>query len=375
VHVVEVAAAMLDGGHEQVTWFTDASVGLRAVIAIHSTALGPSLGGVRFWRYPDDDHAVADALRLSAAMTAKAAVAGLHQGGGKTVVLWDDAHATRSDAFLGALGRAIEALGGRYLAAEDVGATQADMDGIARETAWVTGVDPARGGSGDPSPVTAYGVLHGMRAACDEAFGSSDLAGRTVVVQGAGHVGVQLVRLLRQAGARVAVSDVDGAKAAAAGGAEVLPPEAVLRTECDVLAPCALGGVLTTASVSELRCRVVCGAANNQVADDVAGDALAARGIVYAPDFVVNAGGIINIAQEWASDGYSSERAHADAARIEGTTRAVFELARAERMAPHRAAHELARRRLASEGGARPYLPGEPSVMRDALLVRRERFR
>jgi leucine dehydrogenase len=371
---MDLSTAMLAGEHEQVTWFTDTRVGLRAVIAIHSTALGPSLGGIRFWRYDREADAVADVLRLSSAMTMKAAVAGLQQGGGKTVVLWDDPHAVRSDEFLYALGRAIEALGGRYLAAEDVGASQRDMDGIAGQTAWVTGVDPARGGSGDPSPVTAYGVLHGMRAACDEAFGSPELGGRRVVVQGAGHVGTHLTRLLLQSGARVAISDVDSARAVATG-ADVIAPDDVVTAECDVLAPCALGGVLTTHSVEKLRCRAICGAANNQLADAAASEALSARGITYAPDFVVNAGGIINIAQEWAAGGYSSERAHAEAARIEETTRHVFEIARAEGITTDEAAHELACRRIDRAGRKRPYLPGEPSVMRDALLARRERFR
>jgi len=353
--------------HEQVTWFHDPAVGLRAIVAIHSTALGPALGGIRFWHYARDDDALTDVLRLSQAMTMKAAVAGLAQGGGKTVVLWDDSHASRPDAFLSSLGRCIDALGGRYLAAEDVGATQRDMDGIAAETAWVTGVDPARGGSGDPSPVTAFGVLAGMRAA----YGSH-LAGARVVVQGAGHVGACLARLLVDAGARVSISDVDGAKAAAVG-VDVLGVDEVLTTECDVLAPCALGGVLTRASVGALRCAVVCGAANNQLADEDAAVALAERGIVYAPDYVVNAGGIINIAHEWAPGGYSSERAYAQTAGIEDTTRSVLTLARVEGITTAAAADELARRRLATEGRA-PYRPGEPSVMREALLARRSRF-
>jgi glutamate dehydrogenase/leucine dehydrogenase len=368
-----VTDSMMAGGHEQVSWFADPAVGLRAVVGIHSTALGPALGGIRFWRYPRDEDALADVLRLSAAMTMKAAVAGLDQGGGKTVVLWDDPNTVRSEPFFQSLGRAVEALGGRYIAAEDVGASQADMDGIARETAWVTGVDPGRGGSGDPSPVTAYGVLSGMRAACEEAFGSTTLSGRRVVIQGAGHVGAHLARLLIEAGARVAVSDIDESRAAATG-AEVLGAGAALTSECDVLAPCALGGVLDTNSIPRVRAKVVCGAANNQLADDAAADALAACGIVYAPDFVVNAGGIINIAEEWAPGGYSGERAHAAAARIETTTRRVFELARAEGVNSARAAAELARRRIESDGRGRPYLPGEPSVMRAALLARHTRF-
>ncbi len=350
--------------HEQVTWFADPPVGLRAVVAIHSTALGPSLGGVRFWHYATEHDALQDALRLSHAMTMKAAVAGLQQGGGKTVVLWDDPHAARSDAFLRSLGRWIDALGGRYLAAEDVGASQRDMDGIATETPWVTGIDPRRGGSGEPSSVTAYGVLHGMRAACDTA----SLAGRRVVIQGAGHVGACLAHMLVDDGARVSISDIDGEKAASVGVAVVDPAEA-MTIDCDVFAPCALGGVLTESSVTALRCAVVCGAANNQLCDERAAETLETRGIVYAPDYVVNAGGIINIAHEWHPDGYSLERARAQAEGISDTTRRVFALARAEGLTTARAADELARRRIATEGGA-PYRPGEPSVMRDALLRR-----
>ncbi|MDQ1519393.1 MAG: leucine dehydrogenase, partial [Actinomycetota bacterium] len=359
--------------HEQVTYFADPAVGLRAIVAIHSTVLGPALGGVRFWHYAREQDARTDALRLSQAMTMKAAVADLPQGGGKAVVFWDDPHAARSDAFLRSLGRWIDVLGGRYLAAEDVGASQRDMDGIARETPWVTGVDPARGGSGDPSPVTAFGVLHGMRAACEAAFGSGELAGRRVVVQGAGHVGACLARLLVDAGAHVAIGDIDDPKARAVG-VPVLASGEVMSADCDVFAPCALGGVLTRASVVDLRCAVVCGAANNQLLDDDAGEALEARGIVYAPDYVVNAGGIINIAQEWAPGGYAADRAYAEVARIAATTRHVFAIAREEHITSARAADELARRRIAAVRRG-PYRPGEPSAMRDALVARHELFK
>jgi len=358
--------------HEQVTYFADPAVGLRAIVAIHSTVLGPALGGVRFWHYSREEDARTDALRLSQAMTMKAAMAGLPQGGGKAVVFWDDPHAARSDDFLRSLGRWIDVLGGRYLAAEDVGATQRDMDGIARETPWVTGVDPRRGGSGDPSPVTAFGVLHGMRAACAEAFGSADVADRRVVVQGAGHVGACLARLLVDAGAHVAISDIDAPKARAVG-VPVLASDEVISAECDVFAPCALGGVLTRSSATELRCAVVCGAANNQLLDDDAGEALEARGIVYAPDYVVNAGGIINIAQEWAPGGYVADRAYAETARISDTTSHVFAIARDEHITSARAADELARRRIAAAGGG-PYRPGGASAMRDALIARHEMF-
>ena len=362
------------GGHEEVVLVADAAVGLRAIIAIHSTALGPSLGGVRFWHYPTEDDALADVLALSEAMTLKAAAAGLDQGGGKAVVMWDDPHAPRPEPFLRSLGRAIHQLGGRYLAAEDVGATQADMDGLALETPWVTGVDPASGGSGDPSPVTALGVLHGMHAACAEAFGDRTLAGRRVVVQGAGHVGEHLVNLLTGAGASVAVADIDGEKAARLGAThavDVVEPAAVLEEPCDVLSPCALGGTLTPDRVDRLRCSVVCGAANNQLAVPEVDDALAARGIVYAPDFVVNAGGIINIAEEFT--GYSPERAGARAAAIEATTAGIFDRARAWHLAPGRAAARVARERIAREGAGRRWMPGDPAAWTEGAPLTRLR--
>jgi leucine dehydrogenase len=278
-------------------------------------------------------------------MSYKAAMAGLDQGGGKMVVRWDDPHASRSPAFLRAVGRAVDRLGGRYYAAEDVGASQRDMDGIAQVTPYVTGADPARGGSGDPSPMTAFGVVCGMRAACDAAFGSASLRGRKIVVQGAGHVGAALARLLTDDGAVALVSDIDRERAEAVG-VRVLPPDAVFDEECDVLAPCALGGVLTVERAQRLLPRVVCGAANNQLADDAAGDALAHRGVIDAPDFVVNAGGIINISQERHRDGYSVERARVQTAQIEATTAAVLAEAARTGTAPHRVAVDMARARI-----------------------------
>ncbi len=370
---MELTELVAAGGHEQVVGFADASVGLRGIIAVHSTALGPSLGGIRFWRYASDAEALHDVLRLSTAMTMKAAVAGLRQGGGKAVVHWDDPRRERDDAFRRALGRAVHLLGGRYVAAEDVGATQADMDGIFRETPWVTGIDPACGGSGDPSPVTAWGVLHGMHAACAEAFGERDLAGRRVVIQGVGHVGAHLARLLVDAGADVAVADIDAVRAdriAAESGCVAIAAGEALSMPCDILAPCALGGVLTVSSVAALRCAIICGAANNQLADDAADDALARRAILYVPDFVANAGGIVNIAHEWEPGGYSRDAAMDHAAGIEQTTRRVFALAAAEGLTPGRAATVLGTRRLTAEGAEHPYAPGDESVMREALLAR-----
>lgn len=358
----DVAALVAAGGHEQVVLVDDRPTGLRAIVAVHSTALGPALGGIRFWRYESERDALIDALRLSEAMTLKASLAGLHQGGGKAVVLVDDPTTPRSEELLHALGRAIDELGGRYLAAEDVGATPRDMDVIATETPWVTGVGEASRGSGDPSPVTAFGVLHGMRVVAGELDGEASLRGRRVVVQGVGHVGAHLVRLLVVDGADVTIADplpdrVDALVREL--GVAAVPTAAVLDERCDVLAPCALGAVLDGHSVLRLRCRAVCGAANNQLADSSVDRALADRGIVYAPDFVVNAGGILNIAEEFV--GYSRVRALAAAARIGETTATVFELARRWQLPPGAAAVRLARERIAREGRGR-WKPGDPAA-------------
>jgi glutamate dehydrogenase/leucine dehydrogenase len=341
----------------------DAAVGLRAIIAVHSTALGPSLGGVRFWRYASDADALADALRLSEAMSLKAAMAGLDQGGGKAVVRWDDPDRARPEALLEVLGRAIDDLGGRYLAAEDVGATPDDMNGLARVTPWVTGVDESMGGSGDPSPVTAFGVVRAMRAVGAELDGEASVRGRRVVVQGAGHVGTHLARLLVADGAHVTVTDLYPARAdelARALGADRVDPDVALETPCDILAPCALGAVLDAVTIPRLQCRAVVGAANNQLAAPGLDVVLADRGVLYAPDFVVNSGGIINVAEEFV--GYRRERALTRAAGIEATTTAVFQYAREHGLTPQDAAERLARRRIAEEGQGRRWQPGDPAA-------------
>jgi leucine dehydrogenase len=359
---VSITELMTAKGHEQVVFVTDPPSGLRAIVAVHSTALGPSLGGVRFWRYPSEHDAVLDALRLSEAMSLKASAAGLHQGGGKAVVLWDVPDAPRSEALLRAMGRAIDELGGRYIAAEDVGATPRDMQVIAAETRWVTGIE-GPGGSGDPSPVTAYGVVQAMGTVLEELDGDGMLDGKRVVVDGVGHVGSHLARLLADAGARVAVADVNPDRVDELLrdiGAEALPVERALEQPCDVLAPCALGSVLNATTIPRLRCRAICGAANNQLADAACDDALAARGILYAPDFVVNAGGIINLAEEFV--GYEGERARARTAQIADTVRRVFALARQDGVPPGRAAEEMARRRIAEEGAGRRWRPGDPAA-------------
>jgi leucine dehydrogenase len=368
-----VTELMTEMGHEQVVLVADRPSGLRAIIAVHSTALGPSLGGIRFWRYPSEHDALVDALRLSQAMSLKASAAGLHQGGGKAVVLWDSPDAPRSEALLRAMGRAIDELGGRYIAAEDVGATPRDMQVIAAETPWVTGTE-GPGGSGDPSPMTAYGVLKAMETVLEELDRDPTLAGKRIVVDGVGHVGSHVARLVAEAGARVTVADVNAERVDVLVreiGVEAVPAERALEEPCDVLAPCALGGVLNKTTIPRLQCRAVCGAANNQLTDATDDDGLAARGILYAPDFVVNAGGIINLAEEFA--GYDRERARARTAQIADTVRRVFVLAREEGVPPGRAAEQMARRRIAEEGGGRRWRPGDPAAWTNGAPLRSPR--
>jgi glutamate dehydrogenase/leucine dehydrogenase len=350
---MDVSGAMSEHGHEQLLLVADAATGLRAVIAIHSTALGPSLGGVRFWRYAAENDAIRDALALSEAMTWKAAVAGLDQGGGKCVVLVDDPDTPRPVGLLRALGGVI-----------DAGATTRDMDVLATVTPWVTGVSEQDGGSGDPSPVTAWGTLHAIRAVLEHLDGTgATLDGRRVAIQGVGKVGAHLARLVTDAGARVIVADQHEGRARAVAAecrGDAVDVGEILTVECDVLAPCALGGVLDPKVVERLTCRAVCGPANNQLSASYVDELLAARGIVYVPDFVAGAGGIINIAEEFT--GYSRERALDRAARIGATTTIVLDEARRTGSTPERVAIRLARQRLAQAGRGRRWEPGDPAA-------------
>ena len=330
--------------------------GLYTVVAVHSTARGPSLGGCRMWVYEDSRAAVRDALRLSRAMTSKSAVAGLPLGGGKGVIMLPagtappDA-ARRRDALLD-FGDSVAQLGGRYITAEDVGTSDADMTVIAERTEHVAGLAIERGGSGDPSPWTALGVETAIRVTCERVWGTGDLAGRTIAVIGLGSVGGALARGLAAGGASLIVADVAPGKRALAGelGARWVEPGEAFRAEADLVAPCALGGVLDHTTVPELRCRAVVGAANNQLATDHVADELHARGILWTPDFVANAGGIINIAVELEPDGYASDRARERVLAIGDTVRTVLDMAEATGTSPLAAAQELARRRLAEVG-------------------------
>jgi leucine dehydrogenase len=334
--------------------------GLFTMVAVHSTARGPALGGCRMWTYADSRDAVRDVLRLSRAMTFKAAVAGLPLGGGKGVIKLspDDAVLTpeRREAVLLDFGDTVEALGGAYLTAEDVGTSEPDMETIAERTRHVTGLAEARGGSGDPSPWTALGCLVALQVTAEAAFGSADLSGRSVAVIGLGHVGGRLAELCAQAGAELIVADVDPRKRELAEriGARWTDPGDALTAEVDLLAPCALGGVLSDDSVPALRCRAIAGAANNQLAADNLADALAARGILWAPDFVCNAGGIINISVELEPEGYSPERADTRVRAVGDTLRQIFESAEASRITPLAAALELGRDRLSGDGAELP---------------------
>lgn len=334
-------------GYEQVVRCRSAS-GLDAVVAVHSTVLGPSLGGTRFHRYETFDEALTDVLRLAQGMTSKAAVAGLDQGGGKAVILGDPA-TDRTDELILDHGRFVHLLAGEYLTAEDVGTTQADMDLIRSVTPFVTGVSPSLGGSGDPSPATAVGLVHALEALVAHRFGVASLAGLHVAVAGVGKVGGALVAMLVERGARVTVADVDEARVRALvddHGVAVAPTTSIHAVECDVFAPCALGGALDASTIPELRCTAVCGSANNQLLEEADGDRLAAAGVLYVPDYVANAGGIINIAEEWA--GYDAGRAASRIAAIGPTTTEVLRLAEAEGITPVEAADRMAERRIAA---------------------------
>lgn len=337
--------------HEQVVFCSDPDSGLRAIIAVYSTALGPALGGTRFHPYPDEQSALADVLALAKAMAYKAACAGLDLGGGKAVIIGDPAKDS-SEELLRAYGRFVASLGGRYVTACDVGTYVADMDVVGRECRWVTGRSPAYGGSGDSGVLTAYGVFEGMRACASRVWGTPSLTGRTVAVSGVGKVGSRLVGHLLADGARVIAGDVS--QAALARLRERHPevtivddPGELLEIEADVFSPNALGGVLTDATVGRLGARVVCGGANNQLAHAGVDKLLADAGVLYAPDFVVNAGGLIQVTDELGDGGYRPERAKAAAARIYQTTLDVFALAEAEGRTPAAAASAYAERRMA----------------------------
>jgi valine dehydrogenase (NAD+) len=343
---------ILSSGHEQVVFCSDVESGLKAVIAIHSTALGPALGGTRFYPYASEDAAVADALRLSAAMSYKNSLAGLDLGGGKAVIIGDP-HTQKTEALLRAYGRFVEALGGRYLTACDVGTYNADLDVVARETRFAHGRSEAYGGCGDSSVLTAYGVFQGMRAAAQHLWGAPTLDGRTVAVAGVGKVGSWLVGHLVEDGADVVVTDVDSSAVERLQvrypQVKAVPDTATLvHTPHDVYAPCALGGALDPQTVGALPAAIVCGGANNQLATPEVAEQLRGRGILYAPDYLVNAGGVIQVEDE--RHGFSFARAQSKASGIFDVALRVFRAADEEGVSPAVAADRLAEERMRSVG-------------------------
>jgi len=345
--------------HERVVHFRDPGCGLRAIVAVHSTALGPAIGGCRMWPYPSAAEALRDVLRLSRGMSYKNALAGLPLGGGKTVIIGDPQR-DKSEALLERFGECVESLGGGYVTAEDSGISVPDMDIMRRRTRHVCGLSPACGGSGDPAPATAWGVYLGIRAALAFRAGEPELRGIRVAVQGLGAVGGHLCRHLAAAGAELLVADVAPERAqrvCAETGARAVSAGDILRVDADVFAPCALGAVLDARAVAGLKVSIVAGAANNQLATSAEDEALSARGILYAPDYVINAGGIIQAAHEHLRLG-DAAAVRCAVERIPERLRAIFEQATANGRPTGALTDDLARRRLARAGhGARGLAP------------------
>jgi valine dehydrogenase (NAD+) len=342
-------------GHEQVVFGHDAASGLRCIIAIHSTQLGPALGGTRMYPYASEEDALEDVLRLSEGMTYKAACAGLDLGGGKAVIIGDPA-TDKSEALLRAYGRIVESLNGRYVTACDVGTSPADLALVGRETRWATGGPLVEGGSGDSGIMTAWGVYLGVRATAKAVFGTPDLTDRHVSVLGLGKVGGRLAQHVLDNGGRVTVADINAAAVAAFAGQDrvsVVSVDELPYVEADILSPNALGGLLTDELVSQLRVQAICGGANNQLATDEVGERLHAAGIVYAPDFVVNAGGLISVSDELHPDGFSEQRVKHRANQIDDTLQEIFAEATEAQVPTGAAAITVARRRMARVGGLR----------------------
>ncbi len=342
-----VIAQMGINNHEQILFCNDNATGLKAIIAVHNTVLGPSLGGTRFWNYNNEMEALTDVLRLSRGMTYKSSVAGINLGGGKAVIMGDPKK-IKNEALLRRFGKFVNSLGGKYITAEDVAMTSRDMEIIKMETDYVSGLPENMGGSGDPSPVTAYGVYVSMKASAKETWGSDSLSGKKILVQGIGHVGEVLVSHLTKDGAKVFINDISEERLKEVSTkykAEVVSADTMFDLDIDIYAPCALGATVNEVTLSKLKCKIICGAANNQLADEkIHGELVTKKGILYAPDFVVNAGGIINVYYELK--GYNRERALAHAEQIYTTTFNLFQLAKKEGMPTYMAANRLGEQRI-----------------------------
>jgi leucine dehydrogenase len=334
-------------GHEQVVFCQDAETGLKAIIAIHDTTLGPALGGTRMWDYINEEDALQDVLRLSRGMTLKAAISGLDLGGGKAVII-GDSKTEKTEALMRKFGQYVDSLGGKYITAKDVGMSTKEMEYVRIETKHVTGIPESMGGSGDPSPVTAFGVYMGMKASAKYKWGSDKLVGKTVVVQGVGHVGKNLVKHLTEEGANIIINDINTQKLnelANEFGANIVMGDAIFDLDIDIYAPCALGATVNPDTISRLKCEIIAGAANNQLADEERdGQLCADKGICYAPDFLINAGGLINVYSELK--GYNREHAINQTREIYNTTLEILNKAELEHITTHAAALAIAQQRI-----------------------------
>lgn len=349
------------GEHEEVIFCHNRDVGLKAIIAIHNTALGPALGGTRMWNYKNEEEALVDVLRLSRGMTYKASAAGLNLGGGKAVIIGDPKK-DKSEGLFRAFGTFVNSLGGKYITAEDVGTTVKDMEYIFSETPFVTGIPEALGGSGDPSPYTAYGVLMSIKASVKQKLNKSSLDGVHVAVQGLGNVGRNLVNFLTKEGAKITVADIDDEKVNAICkdfGAEKSDPNSIVFTKCDVFAPCALGAVINDETIHKLNCPIVAGGANNILAESRHGDILKEKEILYAPDFVANAGGLMNVFVEL--EGYSKDRAMKKVEAVYDNMMQVFSIASSENVPTYKAAQILSQTRINTIGKLRQHHQGRNS--------------
>jgi leucine dehydrogenase len=335
--------------YEQLILCQDKSTGLKAIIAIHDTTLGPALGGTRICEYESDEEAIEDALRLARGMTYKNAAAGLNLGGGKAVIIGDPKK-IKSEALFRAFGRFVEGLNGRYITGEDMNATQQDASYINCETDYIVGLET---GSGNPSPVTAYGVFKGIQAAVNEVFGSDDLTGKTVAIQGLGAVGRRLAERLHEAGAKLYVTTRDKAKidkAVAELNATAVGPDEIYGVECDVFSPCARGAIINDKTIEKFKCKIIAGAANNQLAESRHGDMLHEKGILYVPDYIINSGGVINIIDDISGREYNRENAMKNTARIYDSCKKVFEIAKRDNIPTYKAADIMAEERIAAVG-------------------------
>jgi leucine dehydrogenase len=344
---MEIFKYMESHDYEQLIFCQDKQSGLKAIIAIHNTTLGPALGGTRMWKYESEEAAIEDVLRLAKGMTYKNAAAGLNLGGGKAVI-FGDPRTDKNEEMFRAFGRYIQSLNGRYITAEDVGTTVADIDLIYEETDYVTGISQAFGSSGNPSPVTAYGVYLGMKAAAKEAFGTDSLEGKVIAVQGVGNVAYHLCRHLHKEGARLVVTDVNkeaAERAVAEFGAKAVEPEQIYGVQCDIFSPCALGAIVNDFTIGQIKASVIAGSANNQLKEAHHGDTIHKMGIIYAPDYVINAGGVINVADEL--HGYNRERAMKKVESIYENVEKVIEIAKRDRIPTYLAADRMAEERIA----------------------------